>query len=110
MKVYILTQSSGSYEDYYNEIIGVYDNKELALEVAKQIDELYIIEEKDYPMTFQEYQDLNYGYPENDDLHLVSKGGYSIKDFEEMERIQSVIHNEYHACKIEEFELKTNKK
>ena len=104
MKVYVLTQSSGEYEDYRNIVIGVYKNKEDAEKVKVELDEECLNVESKYPMSELEYEELNYGYDE-DGITLINKGKYTIKDFELMDKLKCIEFEDYHPCEIEEHEL-----
>ena len=63
-RVYTVTSFGGQYEDRWEYNIGVYSNYDKALSIAKKTCEEYFVDERKLPMTFDEYCQFNYGYPD----------------------------------------------
>lgn len=88
MKVYLVYGPSGEYEDYYEEFLGAFLDKNNAKEKAFQWYEEHTNPEKYAPMTFKEYKDLNEGYRIGDyeqEGPRDNLGEYSVSDFERMD-------------------------
>ena len=110
-KLYI-TYSFGSY--YSRIIIGVFDCYDKAFEAAKEEIDLHHIDESKLPMTFDEYYNCNYGYPDIDDDFnstdkdwdyyntLIDRDGHTVSDFEIMRKADINQHDDFSHCVIEE--------
>lgn len=80
-------------------------NKEDAEAARILFDKEHIIDKSKLPMSEDEWSSLGYGYGE-DGRTLENKGGYSIEDFKEMERMMSLNWTEWNPSAVGEFELK----
>lgn len=103
-KVYVLTQSSGSYDDYSNVIIGVFSNKEDAIKRGRELDAECIPLPDRFPMSNEEFEELEYGMDDAGSSY-VDRGGYKASDFELMGKLQSSVRWGYHECQVEEFSV-----
>ena len=118
-RVYIVSSFGGQYEDRWERNIGVFTSYDKALQIAKDECEEYHIDESKLPMTFDEYQELNYGYPDcpeegydytNEELceyynTPIDKGGHTKEEFLEMDNAQSLQYEDFTGCRIESYVL-----
>lgn len=106
MKIYVVTQSHGEYDDYGWNIIDMFQNRKDAEICAAYRDKETLFNKEEAPMTIDEYYRLDYGYSDEDNYTRVDKGGYTVADFEKMDEEMNKHYQGYHPCKIEEWEVK----
>ena len=118
-RVYVVESFGGQYEDKWNHVIGIYTDYDKALSVAKEECEEYFVDESKLPMTWDEYQQFNYGYPDlpddgydYDDESLfdyyntcIDRDGHTKEEFELMDRMQSMNSDDFVGCNIESYVL-----
>ena len=118
-RVYVVESFGGQYEDKWNHVIGIYTDYDKALSVAKEECEKYFVDESKLPMTWDEYQQFNYGYPDlpddgydYDDESLfdyyntcIDRDGHTKEEFELMDRMQSMKYDDFVGCNIESYVL-----
>ena len=118
-RVYIVESFGGQYEDKWNHIIGIYTDYDKALSVAKEECEKHSVDESKLPMTWDEYQQFNYGYPDypedgydyNDEYlwnyynTCIDRDGHTKEEFELMDRMQSMKYDDFTGCNIESYVL-----
>ena len=118
-RVYVVESFGGQYEDKWNNVIGIYTDYDKALSVAKEECEEYFVDESKLPMTWDEYHQFNYGYPDcpddgydyNDESlcdyynTLINRDGHTKEEFELMDRMQSMKYEDFVGCNIESYVL-----
>ena len=118
-RVYIVESFGGQYEDKWNHVIGIYTDYDKALSVAKEECEKHSVDESKLPMTWDEYQQFNYGYPDypedgydyNDEYlwnyynTCIDRDGHTKEEFELMDRMQSMKYDDFTGCNIESYVL-----
>ena len=118
-RVYVVESFGGQYEDKWKHVIGIYTDYDKALSVAKEECEEYFVDESKLPMTWDEYQQFNYGYPDlpddgydYDDESLfdyyntcIDRDGHTKEEFELMDRMQSMKYEDFVGCNIESYVL-----
>lgn len=106
VKVHLVFGPSGEYEDYFEELIGVFFKEEN----AKLAGERWYKEKTnpDLPMSFEEYEEFNEGYADDDydqEGSRSDKGGFSVADFEKMDEAWSDHFTIYYEPRYEEHEI-----
>ena len=86
-EIFIVTEYGGEYDDSYENILAVFDTKQLAIDFATKYVADNSVSEDDYPMTLDEYELCNFGYAD-DDSALIDRDGHTKKDFQKMREIQ----------------------
>ena len=118
-RVYVVESFGGQYDDKWKHIIGIYTDYDKALSVAKEECEKYFVDESKLPMTWDEYQQFNYGCPDcpddgydYDDESLfdyyntcIDRDGHTKEEFELMDRMQSMKSDDFVGCNIESYVL-----
>ena len=118
-RVYVVESFGGQYDDKWKHIIGIYTDYDKALSVAKEECEEYFVDESKLPMTWDEYQQFNYGCPDcpddgydYDDESLcdyyntcIDRDGHTKEEFELMNRMRSIEYNDFVGCNIESYVL-----
>ena len=118
-RVYVVESFGGQYEDKWNHIIGSYTDYDKALSVAKEECEKYFVDESKLPMTWDEYQQFNYGCPDcpddgydyNDESlcdyynTCIDRDGHTKEEFELMNLMRSIEYNDFVGCNIESYVL-----
>ena len=118
-RVYIVESFGGQYEDKWNYIKGIYTDNEKTLSVAKEKCEEYFVDESKLPMTWDEYQQFNYGCPDcpddgydyNDESlcdyynTCIDRDGHTKEEFELMNRMRSIEYDDFVGCNIESYVL-----
>ena len=118
-RVYVVESFGGQYDDNWNHIIGIYTDYDKALSVAKEECEKYFVDESKLPMTWDEYQQFNYGCPDcPDDGYdyydeslcdyyntCIDRDGHTKEEFELMNRMRSIEYNDFVGCNIESYVL-----
>ena len=118
-RVYVVESFGGQYDDKWNHIIGIYTDYDKALSVAKEECEKYFVDESKLPMTWDEYQQFNYGCPDcpddgydyNDESLFdyyntcIDRDGHTKEEFELMSRMRSIEYNDFVGCNIESYVL-----
>lgn len=119
-RVYVVESFGGQYDDKWNSIIGIYTDYDKALSVAKEECEKYFVDESKLPMTWDEYQQFNYGCPDcpddgydyNDESLFdyynntcIDRDGHTKEEFELMNRMRSIEYNDFVGCNIESYVL-----
>ena len=118
-RVYVVESFGGQYEDKWNHVIGIYTDYDKALSVAKEECEEHFVDESKLPMTWDEYQQFNYGYPDypedgydyNDEYlwnyynTCIDRDGHTKEEFELMDRMQSMKYDDFTGCNIESYVL-----
>ena len=114
-KVYIVISVHGSYEDYRENIEGVFWEKEDAEEFAKAFDDEHVIDL--YGMDPDEQDDMvynimpqeiyiNWPYDEAADSLAPEYEGYTRDQYDAQDRRISLLYMDYGNCHIEEHEVK----
>ena len=118
-RVYVVESFGGQYDDKWKHIIGVYTDYDKALSVAKEECEKYFVDESKLPMTWDEYQQFNYGCPDcpddgydyNDESlcdyynTCIDRDGHTKEEFELMNLMRSIEYNDFVGCNIESYVL-----
>lgn len=118
-RVYVVESFGGQYDDKWKHIIGIYTDYDKALSVAKEECEKYFVDESKLPMTWDEYQQFNYGCPDcpddgydyNDESlcdyynTCIDRDGHTKEDFELMNLMRSIEYNDFVGCNIESYVL-----
>ena len=118
-RVYVVESFGGQYDDKWKHIIGVYTDYDKALSVAKEECEEYFVDESKLPMTWDEYQQFNYGCPDcpddgydyNDESlcdyynTCIDRDGHTKEEFELMNLMRSIEYNDFVGCNIESYVL-----
>ena len=118
-RVYVVESFGGQYDDKWNHIIGIYTDYDKALSVAKEECEKYFVDESKLPMTWDEYQQFNYGCPDcpddgydyNDESlcdyynTCIDRDGHTKEEFELMNLMRSIEYNDFVGCNIESYVL-----
>ena len=118
-RVYVVESFGGQYDDKWEHIIGVYTDYDKALSVAKEECEKYFVDESKLPMTWDEYQQFNYGCPDcpddgydyNDESlcdyynTCIDRDGHTKEEFELMNLMRSIEYNDFVGCNIESYVL-----
>ena len=118
-RVYVVESFGGQYDDKWKHIIGIYTDYDKALSVAKEECEKYFVDESKLPMTWDEYQQFNYGCPDcpddgydyNDESlcdyynTCIDRDGHTKEEFELMNRMRSIEYNDFVGCNIESYVL-----
>ena len=118
-RVYVVESFGGQYDDKWNYIIGIYTDYDKALSVAKEECEKYFVDESKLPMTWDEYQQFNYGCPDcpddgydyNDESLFdyyntcIDRDGHTKEEFELMNRMRSIEYDDFVGCNIESYVL-----
>ena len=118
-RVYVVESFGGQYEDKWNHVIGIYTDYDKALSVAKEECEEYFVDESKLPMTWDEYQQFNYGCPDcpddgydyNDESlcdyynTCIDRDGHTKEEFELMNLMRSIEYNDFVGCNIESYVL-----
>ena len=118
-RVYVVESFGGQYEDKWNHVIGIYTDYDKALSVAKEECEEHFVDESKLPMTWDEYQQFNYGYPDypedgydyNDEYlwnyynTCIDRDGHTKEEFKLMDRMQSMKYDDFTGCNIESYVL-----
>ena len=118
-RVYVVESFGGQYDDKWKHIIGIYTDYDKALSVAKEECEKYFVDESKLPMTWDEYQQFNYGCPDcpddgydyNDESLFdyyntcIDRDGHTKEEFELMNRMRSIEYNDFVGCNIESYVL-----
>ena len=118
-RVYVVESFGGQYDDKWKHIIGIYTDYDKALSVAKEECEKYFVDESKLPMTWDEYQQFNYGCPDcpddgydyNDESlcdyynTCIDRDGHTKEEFELMDRMQSMNSDDFVGCNIESYVL-----
>lgn len=104
-KLYFVYQILGSYEDRCQEDLAIFDSLEKAEEYKEKRDRATTVKPEDYPMTQDEYLDLDCGYKDETSYELVDRGRYKAEDFKKMEELNLLESMEYCPCDIIEFTL-----
>ena len=118
-RVYVVESFGGQYDDKWKHIIGIYTDYDKALSVAKEECEKYFVDESKLPMTWDEYQQFNYGCPDcpddgydYDDESLcdyyntcIDRDGHTKEEFELMNLMRSIEYNDFVGCNIESYVL-----
>lgn len=104
MKVYIVEQSSGSYDDYVNRILKIFCDKQKAEEFAKKIDdEFFIPIDEIYTIV---PRDIYEDWPCDDKGEYVnSYYGYTYDEFIKQDERVTLTYMEYSPCTITEYEV-----
>ena len=118
-RVYVVESFGGQYDDKWKHIIGIYTDYDKALSVAKEECEKYFVDESKLPMTWDEYQQFNYGCPDcpddgydyNDESicdyynTCIDRDGHTKEEFELMNLMRSIEYNDFVGCNIESYVL-----
>ena len=117
-RVYVVESFGGQYEDKWNHVIGIYTDYDKALSVAKEECEEYFVDESKLPMTFDEYCQFNYGYPDCDEDYdyndkekfdyyntVIDRDGHTVEEFEMMDHVQQMQYEDFTGCHIESYIL-----
>ena len=118
-RVYVVESFGGQYDDKWKYIIGIYTDYDKALSVAKEECEKYFVDESKLPMTWDEYQQFNYGCPDcpddgydyNDESlcdyynTCIDRDGHTKEEFELMNLMRSIEYNDFVGCNIESYVL-----
>ena len=118
-RVYVVESFGGQYDDKWKHIIGIYTDYDKALSVAKEECEKYFVDESKLPMTWDEYQQFNYGCPDcpddgydyNDESlcdyynTCIDRDGHTKEEFELMDRMHSMTYDDFVGCSIESYVL-----
>ena len=118
-RVYVVESFGGQYEDKWSHVIGIYTDYDKALSVAKEECEKYFVDESKLPMTWDEYQQFNYGCPDcpddgydyNDESLFdyyntcIDRDGHTKEEFELMNRMRSIEYDDFVGCNIESYVL-----
>ena len=120
-QIHIVQKSGGCYEDSYHYIIGVWPTFDEAMKQAKEKCKEYVVDESKLPMTFDEFINCNYGYPddpwgsdsehnytEDDDKFLstiIDRDGHTIDEFKVMSEAWEKTMDDFSGCFIETFTI-----
>ena len=118
-RVYVVESFGGQYDDKWKHIIGIYTDYEKALSVAKEECEKYFVDESKLPITWDEYQQFQYGCPDcpdhgydyNDESlcdyynTCIDRDGHTKEEFELMNLMRSIEYNDFVGCNIESYVL-----
>ena len=118
-RVFIVTSCGGQYEDRWDHTEGVFSTYDKALQCAKDVCDMYDIDESKLPMTFDEYGEANYGYPDcPDDGYdykdeklceyyntVIDRDGHTVSEFEEMELAEQLKNEDFSYCAIDSYLL-----
>lgn len=109
MKVYIVIASKGSYDDYSEFIVSVHKSEDGSKDEAEKFDKQHLITDDLLPMTKQEWIELNYGLDESKAAQgfesFVDRGGFTADQFKIMSEMMDIRWEDYHPCRIEEFDI-----
>lgn len=118
-KVYLVTAHGGIFDDKWTFTVGIFSNKERAIEEAKKTVMEHTIIENNLPMTFDEWAKCNYGWPDTwDDTEedefgeytgdVVDRDGHTKEEFKIMEKAQELQFENFAFCDIIEYTLDIN--
>jgi hypothetical protein len=120
-RIYIVESHGGQYEDSWDHVEGIFTDPDKALQHAKDVCDEYDIDESKLPMTFDEYGEYNYGYPDCPDEGydyndsslceyyntLIDRDGHTISEFEEMENAEHLKNEDFSFCTVKSYLLNT---
>lgn len=111
MKVYCVFQSSGSYEDYFNELKGIFKDEKDAIKLKEELDksiiytedECYNILPKKVFLEEWPYKCIN----EEKEIWIPEESykDYTIEQYNKQDERFNTYMREYHEATIEEHEL-----
>lgn len=109
-KLYLVWQSSGSYDTYFNKLCGVFDSEELALELKAKLDENVVSEDmcwKYMPKeVFESWPVIDTDENDDDDFEYVSEyRGYTSEQRELQEDRWYLMTDEYMDATIEVIDM-----
>jgi hypothetical protein len=116
-RVYIVESHGGQYEDSWDHVEGIFTDQDKALQHAKDVCDEYDIDESKLPMTFDEYGEYNYGYPDCPDEGydykdsslceyyntLIDRDGHTVAEFEEMEYAEQCKNEDFSFCTVKSY-------
>ena len=116
-RIYIVESHGGQHEDSWDHIEGIFADPYKALQHAKDVCDEYDIDESELPMTFEEYGNCNYGYPDcpeegydyNDsslcDYYntLIDRDGHTVDEFQEMENAEHLMNEDFSFCSVKSY-------
>lgn len=122
MKVYVVTQGRGTYEDYVNKILKVFKKKKDAEEFKAERDKLCFddIPEKEIWKHVDQDAFFNWPYvgeylPDGSENPVFvwdeatefapEFKGYTLEQFKKQEEVYNILYQEYHKAHISEYEL-----
>lgn len=105
MPVYVVTSHHGSYDEYFENIEGIYTDRKTAEIKAKLLDEELIVpSDKIYTIvpedTFNEWP-----WNEDTDEYAAEYKDYTVGDYEAQSDRLSLSYADYGPCTIEEYNL-----
>lgn len=107
-KVYALIASRGSYDDYRSWNESIHLTLQGAEKAKKIFDDKHLLI-GEYPMTEDEWRQLDYGLDklkaDKGIESFVDCGGFTAQQFKLMDDMMNRKWNEYYPCEIEEFKL-----
>lgn len=110
--VYVVQAFGGCYEDKWEQLLSVTSTLEEAEKVVKDCCAKY--DESNWPMTYEEYANTNYGYPDYppedcdayDDPYVhVDRDGFTVEQFEEMDMLVNLRYESFSGVWVQEVEL-----
>ena len=108
-KLYLVWQSSGSYDTYFNKLCGVFDSEELALELKAKLDKNVVSEDmcwKYMPQeVFEEWPVVDTEDIENDFKYVSEYRGYTSEQRELQEDRWYLMIDEYMDATIEVIDM-----
>ena len=109
MKVYCVFQSSGSYEMYHEELVGIFSTMELAEQKKKELDKKVVSSENLWSAV---PEDIYCSWPftcedEENDIWAPESCyvGYTISQFMEQEVLCDYYNSEFCPAEIKEYEV-----
>ena len=112
-RVYIVISYGGEYEDSWEHILCTYTDYLKALSAAKKVCDEHVIDESKLPMSFDEYSECGYGYPDCDKVYadmddderkyydtLIDRDGHTVEEFKIMADAQNKLYDDFLGCQI----------
>ena len=101
--VYVVHAFGGEYEDRWDELLSVTFTLEDAEKIIKDYCAMY--DEKNWPMTMEEYQNANYGYADDNTGVHIDRDGFTAEQFEEMDGLTSLRYLDLSGVMVDEVEV-----
>ena len=105
-KLYLVWQSSGSYDTYFNKLCGVFDSEEQALSLKAKLDEKSVNEDRCWTYmpeeVYMSWPVIDIDGDECNDFDYVSDyRGYTREQHDMQEERWYLMHEEYREAEIE---------
>lgn len=108
-KVFLVWQSSGSYDTYYEKLCGVFDNEEQALELKAKLDERVVIEDRCWTImpeeVYMDWPTIDVDDEYNDFDYVSEYRGYTREQHDMQEERWYLMHEEYREAEIAVVEM-----